>query len=111
MNNFVLYNLKYKKPENIYKDVAQLLVQNKIVGCFSGKAEFGPRTLGNRSILANPSNADNKDIVNIKIKQRESFRPFAPTVLEMHAEKYFNTGGRKFPYMIVTVNTKKEKRK
>lgn len=104
------YNLPYKKCENIYKDVVQLIIQNKIVGWYSGRTEFGPRALGNRSIIADPREVNNRDLLNSKIKKREYFRPFAPTVLEEHAEEYFETQGLSMPYMIVAVNTRKEKR-
>lgn len=105
------YNLKYKKSEDIFKEVAQLLVKNKIVGWYSGKTEFGPRALGNRSILADPRNTKNKNLVNTKVKKREPFRPFAPTVLKEHAEEYFDAKRKNLSYMIVAVNTKKGKRK
>jgi len=104
------YNLTYKKCKNVYKDVVKLITQNKIVGWYSGRTEFGPRALGNRSIIADPREADNKDLLNSKIKKREYFRPFAPTVLEEHAKEYFETQCLSLPYMIVAVNTKKEKR-
>ena len=65
------------------------IAQGKIVGWFQGRAEWGPRALGNRSILADPRRAEMKDILNQRIKHRESFRPFAPSILEEAADEYF----------------------
>lgn len=103
--------LSYKKSDNISNDVAQLLIKNKCVGWFQDKAEFGPRALGNRSILVDPRKAKNKDLVNSKIKFRESFRPFAPSALEEYAEEYFDTDGTQSPYMILAFDVKKDKKK
>lgn len=104
------HKLKYIKPENIYKETAKYISENKIVGWFSGRTEIGPRALGNRSILADPRDIKNKDRVNKKIKFRESFRPFAPTVLEEFADEYFEMHGLKSPYMILAFQVKKDKR-
>ncbi len=85
-------NIKYDKINNIDKLIrktAQLIYQDKIVGWFQGRMEWGPRALGNRSILANPLNPDMKNILNLKVKHRENFRPFAPAVCEDDALKYF----------------------
>ena len=71
----------YKSKNDLFYEVAKLIYQNKIVGLFNGRMEFGARALGNRSILANPCNPD-INIINIKIKRRESFRPFAPAIIE-----------------------------
>lgn len=79
--------------------VAQQLSQQKVVGWMQGKLEFGPRALGNRSILADPRNPEAQELINIKIKNRESFRPFAPSVLEEDAAQYFDLKGRS-PYML-----------
>ena len=65
------------------------LTEGKVIGWFQGRFEWGPRALGNRSILANPAQADMKDIVNTKIKFREPYRPFAPSVIVERAEEYF----------------------
>jgi carbamoyltransferase len=80
------------------KEVAQAIADGKIVGWFQGKSESGNRALGNRSILADPRNADIKNIINSKIKLREDFRPFAPSVLEEHYKEYFDTN-QPSPYM------------
>jgi len=104
------YNLKFSKPKNIYQETARLIVDNKILGWFSGRAEFGPRALGNRSILADPRNPKSKDILNAKIKFRESFRPFAPTILEEFADDYFETYGALSPYMLLVFDVKQNKK-
>ena len=74
------------------------LMSKKIVGVATGRAEFGPRALGTRSLLADPRGEDIKDRVN-EIKRRQKFRPFAPMVLEEHAEDVFNMHGGTNPYM------------
>lgn len=71
------------------KKAAELLAKNKIVGWFQGRSEWGPRALGNRSILANPMEKEMKDIVNKNIKFREDFRPFAPAVIKEDTSRYF----------------------
>src|SRR5437870_12710402 len=65
-------------------------MQGQVVGWFQGRFEWGPRALGNRSILADPRNSEMQDIVNAKIKFREQYRPFAPSVLSECAETYFD---------------------
>jgi carbamoyltransferase len=74
-----------------------------------GRAEFGPRALGGRSILADPRRPDAKDIINSKIKRRESFRPFAPSILAEYAEEYFEIG-EEVPFMEKVFPIRKEKR-
>ncbi len=96
-------NLDYSYYHNklsLIKQVAKLLNQDIIVGWFNGKMEFGPRALGNRSILANPKNKSMKIKVN-EIKNREQFRPFAGAVLEEFANKYFELPAKKYsaPFM------------
>lgn len=83
--------LKYKvfDDDSLYKETAMHLASGEVVGWFQGRTEWGPRALGNRSILANPARPDMKDILNLKIKKRESFRPFAPSVLEEFVGEYF----------------------
>lgn len=73
----------------LYEKVADRLVNAGVVGWFSGRAEFGPRALGGRSILADPRRSDAKDLLNAKIKRRESFRPFAPSILKEYVHEYF----------------------
>lgn len=99
------HHLVYRKSENICKETAELLANNKIVGWFQGRSEVGPRALGNRSILANPRDPNNKDRVNNKIKFRESFRPFAPSVLKEYEKDYFDMNTDS-PYMIIAFDSK-----
>lgn len=75
--------------DQLFEHVANRLVNAGVVGWFSGRAEFGPRALGARSILADPRRLDAKDLLNAKIKRRESFRPFAPSILEEYVGEYF----------------------
>lgn len=81
--------LPFRKLDNPSHYAAELLNQNKIIGWIQGRAEFGPRALGNRSILAHPGFAENKDRINAAVKFRESFRPFAPSILHEFGEEYF----------------------
>ncbi|OGG92943.1 hypothetical protein A2609_01770 [Candidatus Kaiserbacteria bacterium RIFOXYD1_FULL_47_14] len=85
--------------DDIEKKTAALLADGEIIGWYQGRMEWGPRALGNRSILADPRCADIKDVVNRKIKFREPYRPFAPSVLEEDAHLYFEIEGPS-PYMI-----------
>ena len=83
--------------------VADMLAQGKVVGWFQGRMEFGPRALGARSILGDPRDAAMQSVMNLKIKFRESFRPFAPAVLAEHASAWFDLPGEDAaPYMLVT---------
>lgn len=99
--------LKYKKSESIEKIVAREIVDGKIVAWFQGRSEFGPRALGNRSILVDPRDPTMKDKLNSQVKFRESFRPFAPSVLEESASEYFDCEEAS-PYMLLTYNVKKK---
>lgn len=80
-------------------DIAKELAAGKVVGWFQGKMEFGPRALGNRSIIGDPRNEKMQSVMNLKIKYRESFRPFAPSILAEHVEDYFKIKGDS-PYML-----------
>jgi carbamoyltransferase len=80
----------FENDDELLDGVVERLIQGKVVGWSQGRFEWGPRALGNRSILADPRNPDMKDIVNAKIKFREPYRPFAPSVLSECAEKYFD---------------------
>jgi carbamoyltransferase len=84
-------NIAYKKYDNeeLFEVVANRLVEGGVIGWFNGRAEFGPRALGGRSILADPRRNDAKDLLNAKIKRRESFRPFAPSILKEFVGEYF----------------------
>ena len=90
--------------------IARLLAEGNTVGWFSGRMEFGPRALGARSILADPRNPEMQSILNLKVKFRESFRPFAPTVLVEHVSEYFELD-RPSPYMLIVAPLKEDKRK
>jgi carbamoyltransferase len=85
-------NLPYEQfdqEERLLERVVDRLAEGKVVGWFQGRFEWGPRALGNRSIIADPRKTEMKDIVNVKIKFREPFRPFAPSVLAEKTEDYF----------------------
>jgi len=84
-------NLKFTEHKDISKVAAKLISERNIVGWFQGKLEFGPRALGNRSILADPRYEKIKDILNEKVKHRESFRPFAPSVLAEKSGDWFKS--------------------
>lgn len=104
----IKYELKIiqASKNELYMNVAHYLSKGNIVGWFQGKMEFGPRALGNRSILADPRQADMKDKINSKVKFRESFRPFAPIVLKEDASEYFDNSDS--PYMMFTTRTHQE---
>ena len=101
------HNLIYKKYEDdkLYDFIAKELSNAKIIGRFDGRMEFGPRALGNRSIIADPRNSEMHSKLNRKIKFRESFRPFAPSVLEGQVNEYFITKNLS-PYMLLTSDVK-----
>lgn len=92
------HNFEQKKFNEIAYEIAVAISKGKIVGWYQGRSESGNRALGNRSILADPRNPNIKDIINSKIKKREDFRPFAPSVLEEHYRDYFDTN-QSSPYM------------
>lgn len=91
-------NYEIRTDDEIYSIVAKAIATGSIVGWFQGRSESGNRALGNRSILADPRDSDIKEIINSKIKLREDFRPFAPSVLEEHYKEYFDTN-QPSPYM------------
>ena len=80
---------RYENDEELYDVVSAALVEGAVIGWFSGRAEFGPRALGARSIIVDPRRADAKELLNSKIKRRESFRPFAPSILSEHVSDWF----------------------
>ena len=92
--------VKYRKlnNEDLYEVVTDKLIEPGVVGWFNGRAEFGPRALGARSIIADPRNPKAKDLLNLKIKRRESFRPFAPSILKEYSGEYF-TKSDEVPFM------------
>jgi carbamoyltransferase len=92
----------------LFDRVSNCLINGGVVGWFTGRAEFGPRALGGRSILADPRRADAKEMINLKIKRRESFRPFAPSILKEYVSEYFDTTDES-PFMEKVFPIKKEK--
>ncbi len=101
--------LTHTQVPEIERVVAELLAGGFVVGWFQGRMEFGPRALGNRSILADPRDAATRDRVNASVKFREEWRPFAPACLEESANEYFEPHGES-PFMIVTFTVRSEKR-
>jgi len=108
---------KYNSVFNFYTEfnelaskVAMLLNEGKVVGWFQGRMEYGPRALGNRSILGDARNPEMQKKMNLKIKYREGFRPFAPTVLEEDIPEFFKID-KPSPYMLLVIPVKNERRK
>lgn len=97
-------NIKYRQSNNVEAELAEYIAQGKVCCRFNGRMELGPRALGNRSILADPRDISIRDKINIKVKLREEFRPFAPSCLIEDFDKYFE--GVKDPYMIFTQKAK-----
>ncbi len=97
--------VEYSLENEMQKMISEALVKGKVIGWFQGSMEFGPRALGNRSILANAMSAEMQQKVNMKVKKREGFRPFAPAVMEEDAGQYFDLK-EKSPYMLVTSQLK-----
>tara|TARA_B100000035_G_scaffold260067_1_gene230871 strand:- start:1202 stop:3037 length:1836 start_codon:yes stop_codon:yes gene_type:complete len=98
----IFENLDY---DNIIKSTAKSLKNNDAIGWFQGKMEFGPRALGSRSIIANPMSEDMQKKLNMKVKFRESFRPFAPSILDEYLDKWFELDVSS-PYMLLVANVK-----
>lgn len=101
---------KYDSFQEIAKDTAQILADENVVGWFQGRMEFGPRALGNRSILGDPRSEEMQKKLNLKIKYRESFRPFAPSVLAEKSKDFFELDAES-PYMLLVAPVKEERRK
>jgi carbamoyltransferase len=103
-------NISYRRlsDEALYETVTNKLIEPGVVGWFNGRAEFGPRALGARSIIADPRNPKAKDLLNAKIKRRESFRPFAPSILKEYTGEYF-TRTDAVPFMEKVFPIKPEK--
>ncbi len=104
--------VKYTRLSNeaLYDKVTEKLIEPGVVGWFTGRAEFGPRALGGRSIIADPRNDKAKELLNLKIKRRESFRPFAPSILKEYTADYF-TKVEDVPFMEKVFPIKPEKQK
>lgn len=98
-----------KEEGQLYQMTAEAVARGEVVGWFQGRMEWGPRALGNRSIVCDPRRADMKDILNLKIKRRESFRPFAPSVLKEHVIEWFEEDGD-VPFMMQVYQIREEKR-
>jgi carbamoyltransferase len=95
--------------DDLVARAAEQIADAKVVGWFQGRMEFGPRALGNRSILADPRRKEMKDILNSRIKHREPFRPFCPSILAERAGEYFETDYPS-PFMVVAYKIKPEQR-
>jgi carbamoyltransferase len=104
-------NIPYRhlSYNDIEKEVSNLIIKGNVIGWFQGRMEFGPRALGARSIIGDARNPDMQSKMNIKIKYRESFRPFAPTVLREEASQWFELD-RESPYMLLVTGVKNDKR-
>ncbi|MCK5324347.1 MAG: hypothetical protein KAJ45_09375, partial [Desulfobulbaceae bacterium] len=98
---------KHIPDDELLTRLAEILDQGKVVGWFQGRMEFGPRALGGRSILGDPRNSDMQSVMNLKIKYRESFRPFAPSVLAERVSDYFEMDGES-PYMLIVAPVREE---
>ena len=103
------FHISELPEEQIIKAAARHIAEGEVVGWFSGRAEWGPRALGNRSILADPRRSEMKNILNLRTKHRESFRPFAPSVLAESAADFFETD-HPSPFMTFAYPLRQEKR-
>ncbi len=99
----------FENFDDLYKEVVNRLVKGRVVGWFQGRMEFGPRALGNRSILGDPRRSDMQKKLNLKIKYREGFRPFAPSVLAEESHHYFDLKSPS-PYMLLVAPVREERR-
>jgi len=95
--------------ERLARETAAAVARGEVIGWYQGRSEWGPRALGNRSILGDPRRADMKDILNLKIKRRESFRPFAPSILEEATGDWFEESYPD-PFMIKVYPIRPERR-
>ena len=103
-------NATYRRLDraSLIDEVAELITDEKVIGWFNGRMEFGPRALGNRSIIGDPRSPRMQAQMNIKIKFRESFRPFAPSVLRERVSEYFEMDCDS-PYMLLVAPVKAER--
>lgn len=104
--------LSFVRSPDVATDAAKLIADGNVIGWVQGRSEFGPRALGNRSILADPRPAENKILINAMVKKREQYRPFAPSVIEERAHEYFKLppGQASFPYMVVVLRVRQPMR-
>ncbi len=100
---------RIEDEQDLCLKTAESVARGEVVGWFQGRMEWGPRALGNRSIVGDPRRSDMKDILNLKIKRRESFRPFAPSVLKQHVAEWFEEDGD-VPFMMQVYQIREEKR-
>ena len=109
--SFLNYEGKIQAEEcdDVFSKAATSIADGKIIGWFQGRSECGPRALGNRCILADPRDPDMKDRLNHKVKFRESFRPFAPSVIWEYQQEYFDLDVPS-PYMLMVSDILQEKR-
>ena len=105
--------IDFEKKTDIAAEAARLMSEGAVIGWVQGRSEFGPRALGNRSILADPRPSENKTRINAMVKKREGYRPFAPSVIEECASDYFELAenASSFPFMIMVLKVLEEKRK
>jgi carbamoyltransferase len=101
--------LEFRRVDDVERQTARLLAQGHVIAWYQGRMEWGPRALGNRSILADPRRAEMKDAINAKVKFREPYRPFAPSVLEEDVEDYFHFSGAS-PYMTFVCRVRDNKK-
>jgi carbamoyltransferase len=106
-----VFGARYEEleDEELFSRLAELLEQEHVIGWFQGRMEFGPRALGGRSIIGDPRSAKMQSVMNLKIKYRESFRPFAPSVLAERVSDYFDQHGAS-PYMLIVAPVREELR-
>jgi carbamoyltransferase len=104
--------ISFEQCDDVARVAAERMADGEVIGWVQGRSEFGPRALGNRSILADPRPAENKSRINAMVKKREGYRPFAPSILEERAGEYFNVPAtqQRFPYMIFILPVREEKR-
>jgi carbamoyltransferase len=101
--------IRLDSEADICERTAEAIAEGKVVGWYQGRMEWGPRALGHRSILGDPRRADMKDTLNFKIKRRESFRPFAPSILREHVSQWFEQD-TDVPFMMQVLQIRPEKR-
>src|SRR5438132_12415681 len=98
------------EDDDLFRGVAERIAAGDVVGWFQGRMEFGPRALGNRSIVTGPRRDDMKDILNARIKHREPFRPFAPSILAERVGEWYDQDYPS-PFMVLVYKTRPEKRR
>ena len=108
LNSKKIIYFEYQSEEKLIEEISNYIISGKVIGWHQGRMEFGPRALGNRSIIADPRNKKMQKILNEKIKFRESFRPFAPSILKEELKNYFDFSNVDSPYMLFVANLKKE---